>query len=254
MRQAVARFLNRRVADGDVTVPHDVARLHRHVRRGDVVLVDGELRISQLVKYATQSQWSHSALYVGDELIRRGGRLREEALARFGDLADRLLIEALTDQGVVAAPLAKYASHNIRICRPSRIDPDTLDRVIDVVVGDLGKQYDERNFLDLAVLLLSPIKFGPLRTLTLETCLGRCTDLQVICSGMIAKAFHMAGYPVLSPSGRHRQTPRHYSQIMPRDFDLSPNFEIIKFIEDGDVVRAHQPLTTSSPRPPVRPS
>jgi hypothetical protein len=46
-------------------------------------------------KYATQRQWSrHSALYVGDELIDRGGRPREEALASFEELADRLLIEA----------------------------------------------------------------------------------------------------------------------------------------------------------------
>jgi hypothetical protein len=29
---------------------------------------------------------------------------------------------------------------------------------------------------------------------------------------------------------------RHYSQILPRDFDLSPNFQIIKFnnIEEGE--------------------
>ena len=46
--------------------------------------------------------------------------------------------------------------------------------------------------------------------------------------------------PVLVPAGRgrlvlrdnpygHRLKMRHYSQILPRDFDLSPNFEIIKF-------------------------
>lgn len=54
--------------------------LFRHLRKGDVVLVDGQLRINQLVKYATQSPWSHCTLYVGDELLRRGGEFREVAL------------------------------------------------------------------------------------------------------------------------------------------------------------------------------
>lgn len=47
-------------------------------------------------------------------------------------------------------------------------------------VDDLGKRYDDRNLLDLAVSLLAPIKFGPLRTRTIATCLGNGTDLEVI--------------------------------------------------------------------------
>ena len=248
LRRAVARLLNRRVATYELKVPNDMARLHRHVRRGDVVLVEGELRVSEFVKYATQSQWSHSALYVGDALLRRGGRLGEQAMATFGDQADRLLIEALTDEGVVAAPLTKYQGHNIRVCRPYGIDHEDLDQVIDSVLADLGKQYDSRNFLDLTLMLLSPIKFGPLKKRTLETCLGNCTDLQVICSGMIAKAFHKVGYPIL-PRPDLDPALRHYSQVLPRDFDLSPNFQIIKFntIEDGDFAYERRPPTSSSP-------
>jgi hypothetical protein len=212
--------------------------------------VEGELRLSQFVKYVTQSQWSHSALYVGDELLRRGSRLRERALAGFGKLADRVIVETLTDEGVIASPLAKYRGHNIRVCRPYRIDPADLDRVVDSVIQDLGKQYDSRNFFDLALMLLSPVEFGPLKTRTIQSCLGNCTDLQVICSGMIAKAFQQVGYPILPQIDvRNRKdeelleadpyslplTMRHYSQILPRDFDLSPNFEIVKFnmMEEG---------------------
>lgn len=248
LRRAVARRLNREVAAYELKVPNSMTRLYQQIRKGDVVLIEGRLRISQLIKYATQSQWSHSALYVGDDLLRRGGRLREQALATFGDQADRLLIEALTDEGVVAAPLAKYQRHNIRVCRPYGIAPEDLDQVIDSVLADLGKQYDSRNFLDLTLMLLSPIKFGPLKKRTLETCLGNCTDLQVICSGMIAKAFHKVGYPILPPLDLDPAL-RHYSQILPRDFDLSPNFQIIKFniIEDGDFAYERRPPTTSSP-------
>ena len=250
LKRTVARLLNRRVAAYELKVPNNMARLYEHIRKGDVVLVEGELRISQLVKYATQSQWSHRALYVGDELLRRGGRLREQALAHFGEFADRLLVEALTAEGVAASPLEKYRWHNIRVCRPYSLEPADLDRVIDSVVGDLGKEYDDRNFFDLSLMLLSPIKFGVLKTRTLQTCLGNCTDLQVICSGMIAKAFQRVGYPILPrfDAGNHRDeklldadpavfplTMRHFSQILPRDFDLSPYFQIVKFnvIENG---------------------
>ena len=52
---------------------NDTEALHRHIRKGDVVLVDGDTRISMMIKYLTQSSWSHSALYIGDELLRRGG-------------------------------------------------------------------------------------------------------------------------------------------------------------------------------------
>jgi permuted papain-like amidase YaeF/Yiix C92 family enzyme len=247
LRRTVACLLNQRVAEYELRVPNDMTRLYRQIRKGDVVLVEGELRVSQLIKYTTQSPWSHSALYVGDELLRRGGRLREQALASFGELADRLLIEALTEEGVVSAPLAKYASHNLRVCRPFGISAADLDKVIDSVLTDLGKPYDNRNLFDLMLTLLSPIKVGPLRRRSVETCLGNCTDLQVICSGMIAKAFHRVGFPILpsievrgGESGLRsepfpsRFPPRHYSQITPRDFDLSPNFEIVKLDVGGE--------------------
>ena len=256
LKRAVARRLNREMTGYDIKVLNNMERLYKYIRKGDVVLVEGMLRISQLIKYTTQSPWSHCALYVGDELLRQGGQLREQALATFGELADRLLIEALTDKGVVATPLAKYRWQNIRICRPFKIDPADLDRVIDSVIADLGKEYDNRNFLELTLLLLCPVRFGPMKTWTIQTCLGNCTEHQVICSGMIAQAFQRVGYPILPvidigdpPDEALLQatpydyplTMRHYSQILPRDFDLSPNFQIIKFniIEEGDFDYKH---------------
>lgn len=223
--QALTRFLDQPVADYELKVPNPMPRLYRELRKGDVVLVDGERRLSRLVKCVTQSQWSHCALYVGDELLRRGERFRKDALARFGRLADTLVVEALIDEGVVAVPLAKYQGHNLRICRGRGIAQADLDRVIDTVIGDLGKRYDVRNFVDLAVALLSPLKTSRLAVPTPEACVGGCTDLAVICSAMIARAFHGVGYPILPPT----VASRHHSQILPRDFDLSPHFDIVKF-------------------------
>jgi hypothetical protein len=97
-----------------------------------------------------------------------------------------------------------------------------------------------------------------------EACLGNCTELQVICSGMIAKAFQRVGYPILpvvagvaaggsalSGAGPHGTLPdRHYSQTLPRDFDVSPNFDIVKFNTPGAYgLDAHLVLDWSAPRP-----
>lgn len=78
---------------------------------------------------------------------------------------------------------------------------------------------------------------------TVQACLGGCSEYKVICSGMIANAFQSVGYPIVpellpdsdfgdtmanNPYGSKLKM-RHYSQISPRDFDLSPNFEIVKY-------------------------
>ncbi len=47
-------------------IPNDIAALKRHIRKGDVILVEGNERVSECIKYLTQSSWSHSALYVSD--------------------------------------------------------------------------------------------------------------------------------------------------------------------------------------------
>ena len=91
------------------------------VRRGEAqaraLRLGGDNRISAIIRYLTQSSWSHAALYVGDELLRRGGPRAEEARQHFGKDADALLVEALPD-GVVTSPLSKYVDFNIRLVRP----------------------------------------------------------------------------------------------------------------------------------------
>ena len=96
--------------------------------------------------------------------------------------------------------------------------------------------------MDLALLLL-PSFLNPFKKRTIQACLGGCSKYKVICSGMIAKAFQSVDYPIVpsllpesdidnplinEPYGS-KLIMRHYSQIIPRDFDLSPNFEIVKF-------------------------
>ena len=39
--------------------------VHNALQPGDILLVEGNSRISGIIKYLTQSTWSHACLYVG---------------------------------------------------------------------------------------------------------------------------------------------------------------------------------------------
>src|SRR5215831_17534435 len=118
LSDAAVRVLTKPLKSYELHSPNDMASLKRHIRKGDVVLVEGNERISECIKYLTQSSWSHSALYVGDEPMRHDAELRRDLTAKFGDEANWLVLEALIDCGVVLTPLSKYRDFNIRICRP----------------------------------------------------------------------------------------------------------------------------------------
>lgn len=221
---------------------NNLGNLKKHIRKGDVVLVEGRSRLSQIIKLFSQSHWSHIGMYVGDEPMRRDAALAKKYRDAYGEEARHLLIEAFTGQGVVASPLCKYRDYNIRVCRPFGIKASDLKVVVDQVIGNLGKSYDQQNIIDIALMLL-PKWLNPLRQRSIRACLGHCSDFRVICSGMIAQAFQAVGYPVnpaLKPLAGQKENSsanpygaklvmRHYSQILPRDFDLSPTFKIIKF-------------------------
>ncbi|HEX22388.1 MAG TPA: hypothetical protein ENH21_03050, partial [Chromatiales bacterium] len=52
--------------DGPSGVPQcDFERLGFEIRPCDVLLVEGRARVSEVIKTITQSQWTHSALYLG---------------------------------------------------------------------------------------------------------------------------------------------------------------------------------------------
>jgi hypothetical protein len=245
-------FLNQPVGHYEQHHPNDVERLSRHIRKGDVLLVEGHQRVSAIIKYLTHSSWSHAALYIGDELIVRGGPLRDLALEHFGSEASALVVEALPE-GVVASPLSKYSDHNVRICRPHRLRPTHLDQVIDQAVDSIGLRYDLKNVVELAYYLMR-ISLLPVRFRRRALRLGSGLSGHVICTSLIGQIFQNVGFPVLPAMSRARspqqaaanrplwerigRTPVEYGGVyrrrdptllMPRDFDLSPFFEFVKF-------------------------
>jgi len=216
------RVLSTIPEDSGAVVLHDTEAIHQVVRKGDVILIEGRERLSQLIRLFTLSTWSHSVLYIGDAALKGDPEQKRQLIEKFGDQADRLVVEALIG-GVVLSPLAKYDGYNVRICRPRDVAARNLETVLHSALSDLGKQYDRRNILHLALQLL-PLGFGPFKKLSTEICIGACSEFQVICSGSIARAFQRVGVLVRpAPIGSY-----HPSWITPRDFDRSPNFEIIK--------------------------
>ena len=243
-----ARVLTRPRRQYQLMHPNNLANLRGAVRKGDVVLVDGDQRISEVIKYLTQSSWSHSALYVGDELLRRFPDRRQRLIDQYGIEAEHMIVEALMEGGVIASPLVKYAALNLRVCRPRGLRADDLGRVLDEVLAQLGSRYDVQHILDLARYFF-PVSLIPrgLRRKALEV--GGGLTKNVICSSMIGRAFQNVGFPILpaiEPAAtetqgwmdwlRRRKT--HYpvlfhrqreTLITPRDFDLSPYFDVVKF-------------------------
>src|SRR3569623_1368950 len=60
-----AGYLQKEVPGYEPFTPSDPEHLRGIIAPGDVLLVEGNSRISGIIKYLTQSTWSHAALYVG---------------------------------------------------------------------------------------------------------------------------------------------------------------------------------------------
>ncbi|MEX1993516.1 MAG: YiiX/YebB-like N1pC/P60 family cysteine hydrolase [Steroidobacteraceae bacterium] len=224
----LARYLNRPLRDYE---PFSVSRLDclaAVLQAGDVLLVEGNLRISTPIKYLTQSTWSHAALYVGD-FGQSGLGVHAPAL-----------IEAHLRHGVRAVPLTEYEGLNTRICRPVGLDAQACTAVCRFAIDRLGFDYDLKHILDLARYLL-PVPPVPARWRRRMLALGSGEPTRAICSTLIAQAFQSVRYPILpqverrvagsdgdSPGEREVLHIRHYSLFTPRDFDLSPYFRVIK--------------------------
>jgi hypothetical protein len=130
-------------------------------------------------------------------------------------------------------PLSHYLEQNLRICRPLGLAPGSLDRVLLEMLQHLGVRYDQRNAFDLARYLI-PFHLFPRWFRRRSLYLGSSSSREVICSALIAKAFYRVGLTIQPPlqpmAGGHGDAlqVRHPSYIMPRDFDLSANFQILK--------------------------
>ncbi|MEO5333499.1 MAG: hypothetical protein H7839_15915 [Magnetococcus sp. YQC-5] len=212
----------------------DYDRMAEAIQPGDVLLVEGRSRISQVIKTITQSPWSHAALYIGSLKEVDEPWLRQKIISQYPFAKDeRLIVEAILGQGVILSPLETYRREHIRICRPRGILKQDVRRVIAHAIQRLGQGYDVRQIIDLARLLL-PYGIIPRRW---RSCLfGRQPgpEVKTVCACMLAEAFMSVRFPVIPVvqrdiSGQLILYPRNSRLHMPRDFDHSPYFEIVKY-------------------------
>jgi len=198
------------------------------LRKGDVLLVEGTSRFSAAIRTITQSTWSHAALYIGDAL----SATREDGTP--------LLIEADVNEGVRAVPVERYAQMHTRICRPVGLAEGEVDALLSYAISRLGQQYNLRNVFDLARFLVRPPPV-PERYRRHLLAFGGGEPTSAICSSLIAAAFGSIRYPVLpdievarSKGEAGREQVREILHIrdsrlyVPRDFDVSPYFSIVK--------------------------
>jgi len=225
-----ARRLQTESSGYEPYTPSDPETLRRTLEPGDILLVEGNQKISAAIKYLTQSTWSHAALYVGDMLPEpEDGSERPR------------LIEVTMGDGCVAVPLSRYRTYNTRICRASGLTPEDREQVVAFMVDKLGLRYDMKNIFDM-LRYFFPAPPVPVRWRRRMIAFGSGDPTRAICSTLIAQAYEAIRYPILpeitlAPGRASAQSHfsrqeilhiRHYSLYTPRDFDLSPYFRIVK--------------------------
>lgn len=212
----------------------DFERIQHELRPCDVLLIEGRGPIGEMIKFITQSPWSHSALYIGrihdieDPLLRE--RIKEYYQ---GPPEQQLIIESILGKGTIISPLEKYEPLHIRICRPEGLSIRDMRQIIYFAIGRLGLAYGIRHNFDLFRFLL-PWRILPRRWGSSLFTHNINEPTKEICSSMIAEAFNSVQFPILPIIKTHqekgvqfyRRNPMLYT---PRDFDYSPYFKIIKY-------------------------
>jgi hypothetical protein len=208
--------------------------LRRCIKPGDILLIEGNTKLSAVIKYLTQSTWSHAALCID-----------EPAEANESGIEPNVLLEAGVDRGVELVPLSKYAYFNTRICRPVGLNDEERNSVIEHALARVGMLYDTKQILDLARYLFP---YPPVPVFLRRRLLARGSGdpTRAICSTLIAQSFESVRYPILPESvagaaydiapfvERESDHIRRHGLYTPRDFDISPFFDVVKpTVENG---------------------
>lgn len=220
----IVNFLTSPQATCSPSVPTSPVALEQTAQAGDVLLIEGRERISVAIKYLTQSTWSHAALCIGAN--------EQTGLMQF--------IETDAAHGVRIVLSEHYHGYHMRLCRPVGLSEDDIIALCHYTRSRVGDTYDLRNVIDLARYLF-PTPPVPLPWRRKMIALGSGDPTKAICSTLIAQAFDAIAYPVLPKITQETSDDadcvncvrdilhiRHFSLYTPRDFDVSPYFQIIK--------------------------
>ena len=205
--------------------PIDILR--RSLQPGDILLIEGNTRLSAVIKFLTQSTWSHAALYVGD-----AGKAKTTNGER------DVLLEAYSEVGVFSR---RFPNMTIQYTNLPAYRADGQRAQEDHRLRVSPRRYAIRQQADIRSCALS---------LSLSAGSG-VFEAAIVgdrkwrsdpgdCSTLIAEAFASVHYPILPENVEdagygiapfvQSETDhiRKHGLYTPRDFDISPYFAVIK--------------------------
>jgi len=180
------------------------------LRRGDVLLTEGNTRASRLVRCLTRSPWSHVSMYVGP----------------LDDGQDpRCIVEADIAEGVRSIRLSELDAVKIRVLRPTSLDSTNRSRLAEWVTSRIGSEYDHAHAWLLGRRLLRLPARASLGSSSKATA---SSATRFICCSLLAHAFASVGLAIApvraSPGSTLGADP---ASVTPGDFAQAPVFEVI---------------------------
>ena len=213
----------------------DFQRIRHELKTCDVLLIEGRSRVAGVISYITQSNWTHSALYIGRLYDVEDTELRKIIKQYYkGAEEEQLIIESELGAGTVIRPLTFYKNEHIRICRPKNLAYSDGQQMLAYTITQLGKSYYKRQIFDLMRFFL-PYKALPPRFGSTLFNLKAGYATKTVCSSMIAEAFCFVQFPILplvkviKENNVVKLYHRNPKICTPKDFDYSPYFQIIKY-------------------------
>ena len=207
----LAKFLTKEHIYEDTYFRIGIHDIKSTVKPGDVILVEGQSRASSAIQFITGSNWSHAAVFIGNTKA-----------------FDHSLIEVKAVEGCKYTDLNVYKQHNLRICRPMLLDKKKRITLISYLKKKIGSKYDLRNIFDL-IRYAYPNPPVPKKYRRNLIGIGAGDPTKAICSSLIAEAFKEIDHPVLPFKDKSNSLVlRHPTYCLPKDFDISPFFQIIK--------------------------
>ena len=207
----LAKFLTKEQIQNHAYYRISIDDIKSILKPGDVVLVEGQSRVSSAIQFITNSNWSHAAVFIGKK-----------------GFFNHCLIEVKAVDGCIYTDINTYTQHNLRICRPIFFDKRKKKILIDHLVKKIGSKYDLKNIIDL-IRYIYPNPPIPKKFRRNLIGIGAGDPTKAICSSLIADAYKEIDHPIL-PFKNKLQTliMRHPTFCLPKDFDISPFFQIIK--------------------------
>lgn len=195
----LVRYLTGPVEHCTTATAVDQRSLAAILDRGDVLLIAGNTRVAAVIKRITRSPWSHVSMYVGP----------------LEDGPDPpCIVEADIAQGVRSIRLSELNALNVRVLRPRSLNATDRCRLAAWVTGRIGSGYDVAHFLRLSL---------PMRLRSSPTIANSMT--RFICCSLLAHAFALVGYPILSVQMRVSPAAADHRNLTPGDFEHASIFE-----------------------------